>query len=334
MTVSEFTENPLYQSVIEKLQRAVAYLASLPLVWWRNLLIVFALLWCCHSFATLFWLVFPSPELPQPERLAAPPASGGGGSSTAVNVDVAALQAQNLFGELGETRSDIAGDQQTAALGDDVDAQETRLSIKLHGVVASFDPEYARAIIEDGKEQFLVRINEELPGNKGVKLARVMESKVILDNRGKYESLSLYNDDDFAAKGASRTQRPNNMRVARNGAGKNRAASSASKSNLAKRATVSKAQMPKSIGDVVRFSVHRENGAMVGYRVRPGRDRELFEQVGLKTNDVVTTVNGIRMDDPKQLKAVYQSLKTATSADLGVLRNGEELSINISVEGG
>ncbi|MBX2858382.1 MAG: type II secretion system protein GspC [Cellvibrionaceae bacterium] len=334
MTVSEFTENPIYQSVSEKMRRFAAYLASLPLAWWRNLLIVFALIWACRSLAALFWLVFPSVELPQPERLAAPPALGTGAANT-VSVDIAALQTQNLFGELGETRSDIEEEQQTAAIGDDVVAQETRLSIKLHGVVASFDPQYARAIIEDGKDQFLVRINDELPGNKGVKLARVMDSKVILDNRGKYESLSLYNDDDFAAPISNRAGRPNNIRVPRGGQNKSRSgASKGTKADLAKRATLRKEQMPKSIGDVVRFSVHRENGAMVGYRVRPGRDRELFEQVGLKTNDVVTTVNGIRMDDPKQLKAVYQSLKTATSADLGVLRNGEELSINISVEGG
>lgn len=93
-------------------------------------------------------------------------------------------------------------------------------------------------------------------------------------------------------------------------------------------------QIPTSINDVIRFSVYREDGKMLGYRVRPGRERELFDQVGLKMNDIVTSVNGIRVDDPKQIRMVYQSLKTATSAQLEVMRDGETSIINISLDSG
>lgn len=73
---------------------------------------------------------------------------------------------------------------------------------------------------------------------------------------------------------------------------------------------------------------------MVGYRVRPGRERELFDQVGLKTNDIVTSVNGIEINDPKQIRTVYQNLKTATEAQLEVNRDGEIIPITISLDTG
>ena len=90
----------------------------------------------------------------------------------------------------------------------------------------------------------------------------------------------------------------------------------------------------KSIGDVVRFMVATENGQMIGYKVRPGRKRELFDQVGLKNDDIVVSVNGIEVNEPQKVREVYQALKTATEANLEVMRDGSTQFIQIRMSSG
>jgi general secretion pathway protein C len=82
---------------------------------------------------------------------------------------------------------------------------------------------------------------------------------------------------------------------------------------------------------VVRFMVATENGRMIGYKVRPGRKRELFDQVGLRQDDIVVSVNGIEVNEPQKVREVYQALKNATEANLQVMRDGSTHSIQITM---
>ena len=80
--------------------------------------------------------------------------------------------------------------------------------------------------------------------------------------------------------------------------------------------------------------VATEGGQMIGYKVRPGRKRELFDQVGLKNNDIVVSVNGIEVNEPQKVREVYQALKTATEANLEVMRDGSTQFIQIRMSSG
>ncbi|SMF12053.1 type II secretion system protein C (GspC) [Alteromonadaceae bacterium Bs31] len=322
---TQLADNPMLVRAEEQGRKALAYLKTLPLDFWRNGLLFLAALWICHSLAALFWLVFPVPDVPQPANLAAPVAAQSAtGAPKGAQVDVAALQAIHVFGEAGEIPPESIPEEQAAANTDDIGEvnQTTKLPLQLHGVIASEEQQHARAIIEGGNEQKLYRVGEEIKKHKGVKLVKVEEQRAILDNKGTLESLWLYSEEDFKKSSSSR----NRHKVSR---GSSKDPSSTLKAPVK---NIKANQIPKTISDVVRFSVHREDGQMVGYKVRPGRDRELFEQVGLQAGDIVTNVNGREMNDPKQLREVYQELKTATEANLGVRRGSEEMQITIRVD--
>lgn len=326
---TSFADNPLLYKANHYGAHAVTYMRSLPLDFWRNGVFYLAVFWIVHSLAGLFWLVFPVPTPPQPSRLAAPVAVESSSPGTTVQVDVAEIQSLKLFGDAANAPAvePVSEEQPVAAAeGIEDEAATTRLSLKLHGVIASSDQDQARAIIDNGSEQGLYRIGEELPKNPGVKLAKVLEERVILDNKGKYESLWLYSEEDFKK---SINSRKNSYKVS-----PDQPRSPMARNDQPVRRSIAPEQIPKSISDVVRFSVHREDGQMVGYKIRPGRDKQLFDQVGLKAGDIVTNVNGRAMTDPKQLREVYQELKTATEANLGVRRGDEELQITIRVDNG
>ena len=203
------------------------------------------------------------------------------------------------------------------------DAATTRLNLKLHGVVVSNEVDSAGAIIEEAGSQSFYVVGEELTKNSGVKITRVLDQRVILDNRGSLESLWLYSEADFK-KSRSNTATRKSVPLNRSAAVSTQPANTITKKISAK-------QVPKSVGDVVRFSLHREGNQVVGYRVRPARDRALFDQLGLKTGDVVTAVNGIALD-PSQVRTVYNEIRTAPQALLSIKRGDENLSINISLD--
>lgn len=333
MTALQLAENPMLIKAQDKLQEVAKYLGGLSVSVWRYLLLLICLLWLVHSLAGFFWLVFPTPELEQPKTLAAPVLQVS--VSSEVVVDKNLLQSlQGTFG-IVDSNAPPPVEPKTTVPDDDANFAETKLNLKLQGVIGSNDPSKGSAIIADGNDQSLYSIGDEIGSQKGVKLAKVLEQRVILDNRGKHESLWLYSEEDF--KKSSNKGRSTSRRVSTRGTKKGSSANKApviSPSPDVVQARVSADQIPKSIGDVVRFSVHREGGEMKGYRVRPGRDRKLFEQFGLKANDIVTSVNGIEVNDPKQIRSVYKSLKTATEAQLTVLRDGSAESIHISLDSG
>src|SRR5690625_5475378 len=56
-------------------------------------------------------------------------------------------------------------------------------------------------------------------------------------------------------------------------------------------------QMSRSLSDVVSMSIHRENGQIAGYQIRPGRDSAMFDALGLEAGDIVKAVNGTRSEE-------------------------------------
>ena len=74
----------------------------------------------------------------------------------------------------------------------------------------------------------------------------------------------------------------------------------------------------------------RENGQLIGFAVRPGTNRALFNQTGLKSGDVVTEINGMALTNNQVSRQAMQSLVTASSATLTVLRGGESTTVQVA----
>ncbi len=316
----QLTQGAFVALMSEKLQWVVSALLRFPVAGWRGLVLFLAAAWMVHSLASLFWVLLPQPEIGLPGKLAMPVAAGHGGQTNSKSVSFDSIASLGkIFGNASATS--VVAKKPVQKPSDDIQANKTtRLSLKLHGLFSSSDPKEGSAIIAGGNKQALYSVGDEIDGNRGVKLARVLEKRVILNNKGSMESLWLFSEEDFTVSARSKPQ------------AKPKSPSKPGGNNI--RTSARPDQIPKNIGDVVRFSVHREGGKMVGYRIRPGRDRELFTQVGLKANDIVTSVNGIEVNDPKQIRSVYKSMKTATEAQLNVLRDGDTHSITISLDSG
>ena len=52
------------------------------------------------------------------------------------------------------------------------------------------------------------------------------------------------------------------------------------------------------------------DGELIGYRLSPGKEPELFKQMGLQNNDLAVAINGYQLTDLKQAMAAINELRT------------------------
>lgn len=311
----------------------VARIKRVPVTVWRRLcLILFGIVlaWC---LARLFWVIMPRPDIPKPPLtspvntvFAVQPVGG------ASSVDIESLKQLALF---GDGTGDAAPVPVQAPSGIESEAVDTSLSLTLVGTIASGEDRASRAFIEDGSEHDSFSPGDELTlGPRGVTLAKVMKDRVILDNNGRYETLWLYQgENDFANRQPVANNRPITTRrpVARPDNDRRRARDLVNAVRPEEGQTAPSARQISTVNELINVSMHREGGQLVGFKINPKRDRQLFEQLGLQPNDVITAVNNTALNDTSQAMEVYRSLSTASQATLEIMRDGTTVSVDINL---
>ena len=69
-----------------------------------------------------------------------------------------------------------------------------------------------------------------------------------------------------------------------------------------------------------------DSGKMLGYKLSPGYDSRFFGKAGLKRNDVLTSINGVKLDSPNKALSLMSSLAFTDDLDITIDRGGEPMS--------
>ncbi|WP_049723148.1 type II secretion system protein GspC [Gilvimarinus polysaccharolyticus] len=310
---------------------------------WKQLAGLLILLWLTHSLAQLFWLLVPTPEIPAAEISANALVSTNTGPRMG-DVNINELRQLSLFGAGAGAETEAQVNEPVQPLQPQIEdeAVDTKLSLVLSGIIGSSVDASARAIIADAKAQAIYGPGDEIENQRGVKVAKVLSLRVILDNNGQYESLWLYKEDPNVPRRQVRYDPP--PAASRSWEGDEQQYNENDETEAAVQgpleadqvnATSSGAvveQISQNLSDVVAFNIHRENGQIKGYRVRPGRNPDAFNAAGLKAGDVVTGVNGTALDNPGKIMEIYRNLGQTTSASLEIERDGETVTIDVELE--
>ena len=310
----------------------------------RQVLLALFALWAVLAIARLVWALFPTGETaPVTDIAVINPVSSQTSGTGADAIDIDRMVAWHLFGEAGATPE--PGVQEQEAVGQDQSrdgieqgARETGLDLKLRGVVASSEDGMGHAIIESKKRQAVYAVDDKLPVSGQVVLAKVMSRQVVLDNGGKYELLTLYEETDLDTQvPAPRASAP------RQGARPQTSRAPSANENIDRRVDGSATalarsyrerlyQDPQSLADVVSVSAVRRDGELLGYRIGPGKNRAQFEQLGFKSGDLVTGVNGITLNDPANTMRLYQTMRSASEAVFELQRDDQQLTVNVRLD--
>lgn len=204
-----------------------------------------------------------------------------------------------------------------------IDAPDTDLDLTLRGTLATEQPDQALAIIGDSQgTERRYAVGDELPG--GATLHRVYRDRVILRRAGEMETLRL-RDPERITSAAPEGSRP------RAATGRERQAGSAVPSALGTAVSELRSDPAEIMRNFTAVPV-QEDGRLVGVRLRSTGDGALLSRIGLHSSDVVTSVNGIPVNDMSRTGELMTQLQSASSFQVTVLRNGREQQINVSLD--
>jgi general secretion pathway protein C len=89
---------------------------------------------------------------------------------------------------------------------------------------------------------------------------------------------------------------------------------------------------PNSMMGLVNVRPYQKDGQLLGYRIRPGRDRSLLRRFGLRSGDIVTSVNGVPMNNPIKALEVLRDLSSASQLTVDIQRNGTPQSFTFQIQ--
>ena len=207
-------------------------------------------------------------------------------------------------------------------------APRKRLNLKLHGVVAYKSNKAGYALISSGGgNQKVYAKGDELEENVTVK--NILPEKVIISNNGTDEELVLPRKDMGGRQSSSTSSAnlpsgnippplPNdNM----GGAGGTPDIGAFREEVMAN---------PRKLMDIATPSPAIVDGRFIGFRVHPGPRRKMFRDLGFRSNDIITEVNGIVLDDASKGAQVLAELAQAGQVSATVKRGNEEIFIELS----
>ncbi|MDP9012547.1 MAG: type II secretion system protein GspC [Pseudomonadota bacterium] len=218
-------------------------------------------------------------------------------------VDVQSVVSAHLFGV-----AKVDSSTQDAA-----DAPLSSANLVLTGTIATQDPKHGVAIISDGGPSKVFAVGDNV---SGATLHSVYLDHVVLDRAGVLETLVL--PRQIAASAPMPVHRPgSDPRTV------------AAVDNIRRLVQ----QDPGILDQVMRTVASYDNaaGKLRGFRAYPGRNRAIFNKLGLKPGDLVTAINGTALDDPQRSQEVFNTIQSSDHVTVTVERGGQKQDITLNI---
>tara|TARA_B100001287_G_scaffold137868_1_gene116096 strand:- start:482 stop:1384 length:903 start_codon:yes stop_codon:yes gene_type:complete len=206
---------------------------------------------------------------------------------------------QNLFGA-SEDKKNKAFDETAQELEMLSNVKETSLNLKIKGIIHDAISSESLALISRGEEEAKVfKINDTVV--QGTRLHSIYADRIILDNRNDLESLKLPKEEapTSITKIIDNDIKPLN-------------------------------QFGAELADTIRPTPYFKSGKQAGYRVYPGNDRKKFMSLGLLSGDLITSVNGMILNDPQKAMMIFQDIEKESQVTLTITRNNESIELKIN----
>ncbi|WP_341582234.1 type II secretion system protein N [Marinobacter metalliresistant] len=262
-----------------------------------NLLLVALVLYLGVAMARVTWLVAWD-DRPVPRA----PVSDGAGKLATGGPMTGSMAIYDFFGRSGRAVEVAEAVRRSAP--------ETRLRLRLEGVLVAQRPEDSGAIVAGSNgETAYYRVGEVLPGN--AELAEVEPGRVLIRRGGRYESLTFEESvsPDLVAEVAARPADSSPDVFLAN------AREQIDSQGMA-------ALAPFGLGPV-------DESGMSGY-VYDGSNA-MLNAVNLQAGDVITAINGQRLGDIDQDKALLENWRDQSQLEIEIERDGSILTISYAI---
>ncbi|MBD0412971.1 type II secretion system protein GspC [Pseudoalteromonas distincta] len=311
----------------QQIQQLKQFLTRLPHAKLSALVTLLVVVYIAFLLSKLVWLMWPKPPI-----TLLTPSHHANQSSGASNNSAQHIVEQFLFGKKTVTNNNNTAKQSQVINN----APETRLSINLTGIVAvNNDDKAGIAIIESQGKQVSYLVEEVVLGTRA-EVAQILPDRVILNVNGRFETLMLDGLDfnktvsmpvlaarDDAEMGPQKLEL-SELQIDATADPDVKEAIIETREELL--------EEPGKLFDYIRVSQAMNDGELIGYRLSPGKEPELFKQMGLKNNDLAISINGYQLTDLKQAMSAINELRNSTDANITIERDGEQIDVQFSLQ--
>ncbi|GAB3375834.1 type II secretion system protein GspC [Azotobacter armeniacus] len=232
-------------------------------------------------------------------------------------IDFKAIQQAELFGSLEEGPA-----QKTLPA-----KVKSRLDVKLLGLVKASQGSTSVAILTEAGRQRAYAVGDRLSGNGNAVLIEILADQVVLEVSGQLQYVELekpaINDAKISIVATAPIQT----------------------SRLPQRIDLRQPDIHAVVGDAhrqlasdplaferyIQLQPYVEHGRLQGYWLSPGRDADLFDQVGLRNGDLLIHVDGIDITDSPNLSHLVKLVQAEERIRVGVRRGEQTQDIEINL---
>lgn len=265
-----------------------------------NLLLLLLVVYLAVALARVTWL-FAWDDRPVPVAPAANGAVNSFGENSAGRGLTISVAAYDFFGR-SERPMVVAESVRRSA-------PETGLRLKLEGVLVAQRPEGSGAIVAGSNgETAYYRIGDMLPGN--AELAEVEHTRILIRRSGQYESLTF--------------EEPSSELVTEVSSGP------AGTSPEAFLASAREQIDSQGAAALTPFGLSPVDGSGMSGYVYSGSNA-MLNAVNLQAGDVITAINGQRLGDVSQDKALLESWRGEARLEIEIERDGSILTISYAI---
>lgn len=214
---------------------------------------------------------------------------------------------------------------------------ETGLDLTLKGIIARRDSNRKLALIaQGGGKEEVYWLGDRVAG---AEIVGIGARQVVLLRDNIRETLTLEEAKARKDAGNGRRQTP---RVAGAPPPREQAQVGASNWGVSRlsehQRVVARATLDQHLGSLpsllrqAKAVPYLSNGEPAGFRV-VGIDKDsVFEELGLRQEDVIVAVNGVSVRNIQEALAAYRSFRSAPAVRLDLLRGGREVSLDFSIQ--
>lgn len=207
--------------------------------------------------------------------------------------------------------------------------QQTSLNLTLKGILADRDSDNGLALIAagDNKEK-VYRVADEI---EGAEIVRIEPRRVVIRRNGMTEALDL----EVRKLSGSMTSTKSNPtanppdRISFNTGIRKLGDNQWSISRAALKQQLN--NLPSLLQQATAVP-HTQDGQQIGFRIIDLKPGGVFQQLGIEQNDIIHSVNGSSVRNVEEALNAYRNLGSASAFQVGVVREGKQINLSLSVE--
>lgn len=189
-----------------------------------------------------------------------------------------------------------------------IEAPLTKLNLKLVGLVAASKSSDSSAIIEQGGNQNSYFVGSKIKGTSATVLSIYLD-RLIIDVNGVAQTLMF---DKVLGDHTSANSAPSAKRIV----------------HLDRKEIL---KNPSKITNYIQINPVSMGNKIIGYRLRPGREKKAFSDAGLVSGDIAVKLNGVDLTNPREAFSLMRAFPTMHSMTLTVKRSGKLYDLYLSL---